>query len=496
VAVLGFTLSVATNVLHFSASVRSMPVPATPVAWVIACAYGALAALIIMHLWRAATSHWLLLVTAIAVFVVSAAHLIYYAGRRESLVVDLVIHNASLPLVAALLYNEYRFALADVFLKRALSLVVLVVISSTLYVVALDAGKWIGLALWMATALIYPSLRDMVTHVVDRWILRRSTAREVRARLASVITVAETPVAVLDRTCSVLREALTAQWVSWHDSQTNAERPPSARVVVPVSEAPGYVIDVGPLAGGRRLLSGDMDLLEAVALDVARRIDAICITAERYERSARESEALRLAAEAELRALHAQLNPHFLFNALTTIGHLIREAPDRAVETLLRLTELLRAVLRRSAGELVTVREELALVESYLSIERARFEERLSVQIDVPAGVENVRILPLVIQPLVENAIKHGIAPLAAGGLVRVTVIPDGSAEAGVIIRVRDTGAGATSTDLAYGRAHGVGLANVERRIAQYYGAEASLRVDSTPGVGTMVELRLPRKAA
>src|SRR5213592_1423131 len=98
---------------------------------------------------------------------------------------------------------------------------------------------------------------------------------------------------------------------------------------------------------------------------------------ERYQRDIQEQEMRKLAAEAELRALRAQLNPHFLFNALTTIGYLIQTAPEKAVETLMRLTQLLRGVLR-STGEFSTLGDEIKLIESYLEIERARFEERLS----------------------------------------------------------------------------------------------------------------------
>ena len=95
----------------------------------------------------------------------------------------------------------------------------------------------------------------------------------------------------------------------------------------------------------------------------------------------------RLATEAELRALRAQLNPHFLFNALNTLGHLMQAAPDRALATLYQLTGLLRAVLRRTNGQFVALREELEIVESYLAIEHERFQERLIVSIDVPDDV-------------------------------------------------------------------------------------------------------------
>ncbi len=177
-----------------------------------------------------------------------------------------------------------------------------------------------------------------------------------------------------------------------------------------MAEPPRYVLEVAELTGGRRLLSDDHAVLEAIASLLGRRIDAIRLTHERYERELREQEIGKLATEAELRALRAQINPHFLFNALTTIGYLIQTAPARALETLMRLTALLRGVLR-SEGEFTTLGRELELIESYLDIERARFEQRLRVRIDVPPTLRDLRVPPLLLQPIVENAVKHGIAP-------------------------------------------------------------------------------------
>ena len=171
---------------------------------------------------------------------------------------------------------------------------------------------------------------------------------------------------------------------------------------------------IGELLGGRRLLSGDISLLESIALVTARRLDTLRVAHERIEASVREQQISRLATEAELRALRAQLNPHFLFNALTTVGYLIQTSPNRAMETLLRLTSLLRGVLRRTTTEFGTLGDELDLIEAYLEIEQARFEERLRVTIDVPAALRTLPIPPLLVQPLVENAVKHGIAQSAA----------------------------------------------------------------------------------
>jgi LytS/YehU family sensor histidine kinase len=124
----------------------------------------------------------------------------------------------------------------------------------------------------------------------------------------------------------------------------------SADVAVPTIDRPQFSIVVGDLRGGR-LLSDDVAMVESIAQLLARRVDAIRMERERYEHHLREQEIRRLASEAELRALRAQINPHFLFNVLTTIGQLIEVAPERAMTTLLRLTELLRRVLR-SDGEM------------------------------------------------------------------------------------------------------------------------------------------------
>src|SRR5207245_4293969 len=268
---------------------------------------------------------------------------------------------------------------------------------------------------------------------------------------------------------------------------------PVTLVTVPSTDSPRFVIVVGQLSGGRRLLSDDLATLEGIAVIVARRIDAIRITNERYERELREQEIGKLATEAELRALRAQVNPHFLFNALTTIGYLIQTAPPRALDTLMRLTGLLRAVLR-SEGELTTLGREIDVIEWYLDIERARFDERLRVAIDVPARLRSIRVPPLVLQPLVENAVKHGIAAKGAGGEVvivaRVHEADESLRQLSVV--VTDTGAGATPAAIERGRERGVGLRNVERRLQCQYGATASLSIRSVPDEGTTVEVRIP----
>jgi LytS/YehU family sensor histidine kinase len=193
-----------------------------------------------------------------------------------------------------------------------------------------------------------------------------------------------------------------------------------------------------------------------------------------------------LATQAELRALRAQINPHFLFNALTTIGYLIQSAPPRALETLLRLTTLLRGVLR-SEGEFTTLRHERELVESYLQIERERFEERLRIHVDVPDEMAELLIPSLILQPLVENAIKHGIANARHGGMVWITA---SRLERPPRIRIAVRNTGAPLTRHAPGG--GIGLTNVRRRLLHYFGADAVVRLDRDEDGSTIAELVLP----
>lgn len=479
---------------------------------------------------------------ALAVFAVSAQHLSHHEGRDYPLWIEVMGHHASLPLVFAILYQDYRFALVDLFLKRALVLVLLVGLAFALFegIAArrLESHIFQGqldpfavgliLSLWVLTALLYPVMQRAVNRVVDSWLLGRADYDAVRASIAEQIAALETPEAVLDTLCPRLSAALTARDLRWAVSEPDAvpesnaiksgrvlmpqidrsrnsrwrreSRPGSkpAIVSIPTATAPHYHLLVGELAGGRRLMSDDLSLLDAVASMAARRIDAVRVIHERCMRDLQEQEIHNLATEAELRALRAQINPHFLFNALTTLGYLIQTSPDRAQETLMRLTTLLRTVLRHSDGEFTTIGEELELIESYLEIERARFEERLRVHIDVAEDARTLRIPSLLIQPLVENAIKHGVSPSRTGGDIFIEIhceAQPGGAGKRCRIRVRDTGAGASEIELAHGRRRGVGLATIEQRIARHYGEAANLRIRTARGEGATVELELPAGA-
>jgi two-component system, LytTR family, sensor kinase len=476
---------------------------------------------------------------ALATFAVSALHLSQLHQGDASWPVELVGHHASLPLAFAILYQDYPFALADLFLKRALALVAIVAVAfaaiATFGLQSVAFAQFVHVdprqvsvlvTLWVATALLYPSLRRVTAWFVDTIVLHRPDYPTLRAAIARRVQASDDIPTLLSAVCELLAPALSAPLVTWREWQLSGDDelgptvisgtearailksaavgdsssagelfsgPITAIVTVPTSDRPRFVIAIPQLTGGRRLLSDDLATLEAIAVVVARRIDAIRITDERYEREIREQEIGKLATEAELRALRAQINPHFLFNALTTIGYLIQTAPPRALQTLLRLTSLLRAVLK-SEGEFTTLGRELEVVEAYLDIEHARFEQRLRVTIDVPPRLRNIRLPPLVLQPIVENAVKHGIAQKQIGGeiVIRARVDRLGDDTRRLSLIVEDTGAGTTADALERGRGAGVGLRNVERRLQAHYETSASLSIRTVPGEGTVVEILMP----
>lgn len=199
------------------------------------------------------------------------------------------------------------------------------------------------------------------------------------------------------------------------------------------------------------------------------------------------TEALR--TRAELEALRGRLDPHFLFNTLHSLRALVRRDASRAEEAIDRLAALLRATLearREGARDDVTLREELAFVDDYLALETLRLGDRLRIVRDVDAGALDAELPAFSIQPLVENAIVHAIAPRGAGGTLALRVAAEGDA---VRVTVRDDGPGADPAAVA--RATGVGLDTVRRRVVA--GAGRRLDVETAPGTGFAVHLVLPR---
>ncbi len=211
------------------------------------------------------------------------------------------------------------------------------------------------------------------------------------------------------------------------------------------------------------------------------------------QRRAAQAAELELAlVRAQLVALQRQIHPHFLFNTLHVISAFVRRKPDAAEEMIERLSELLRLTLRRSDAHEVPLADELNHLNAYLAIERVHFGERLAVLVDIEAGADRVLVPSLLLQPLVENAIRHGIAPRAAGGQVAVTARLDGDRLA---LRIEDDGVGLPTEGPAR-LPSGVGTRNVQARLERLYGVEQRMEFAPRPGGGLIVALSLPARIA
>lgn len=483
--------------LHAIAAAQGQAVPAPSALIVLTATLLLIAPMLFMATRRQTNGARAMWLTGLAVFTVSALHLGTFHGARESWVNELLGHHASIPLAFAILYQEYRFALADLFLKRALTLLAAVAVIFAAWAAvrpllpAEASPQTIGVLLgaWATTLLIFPWLRTHIARFVDRVVLGRANYARFMDDLNTLVQRCGSESEALDATCLALAPALSAASVGWeHQDLEPVGAAHDGEVVIHTTDAPRPVLRIHQLAGGRRLLSDDLAMLHHLSLVLGRRIDAIRLADERYTRMLREREIRTLATEAELKALRAQINPHFLFNALTTIGYLIQTAPPAALNTLLRLTTLLRSVLR-SEGEFTTLGREREMIEAYLDIERARFEERLEVRLDLPRPLDDVAIPALILQPLVENAIKHGITRSRDGGRVAVSATLD---DAAARLRIVVSNTGVPFDGVSPGEEGGVGLTNVRSRLEAHYGLEARFQIGAAPSGETVAELIVP----
>jgi two-component system LytT family sensor kinase len=201
-----------------------------------------------------------------------------------------------------------------------------------------------------------------------------------------------------------------------------------------------------------------------------------------------------LLMEAEVRALRAQISPHFIYNALTAIASYILTDPARARELVVEFADFTRYSFRRH-GDFTTLAEELKSIDQYLLLERARFGERLQVSLRIAPEVLGVPIPFLSLQPLVENAVRHGLEAREGTGHISITA-EDSPHEA--LVQIEDDGAGMDPErlrEVLAGRAGGihVGLRNVDARLRQVYGDDHGLVIETAPGHGTLVTLRVPK---
>jgi two-component system LytT family sensor kinase len=421
-------------------------------------------------------------------------------------------------------FADFRFA--DIFVRRSLRVAIAGIFGlAACFGLAAFRGRLPGegandMAITVAVAaatLLSPGLDDLIGTLVHRWIFRQpddaATARSLWEVLISVGTKEEVFAAAERICCSTLE--LGAARVLPRD-QVPGEHPqldlsggvaaeilsvsaetagsgvlPGFRsaVVVPVQVrgVTSYVLAVEP--GSRRpvLRTGDAAFLRTVAAQVSSRLDGLAFEEERMNRERDAARLQQQLLEAELRALRAQVNPHFLSNSLNAIADLTATNPAGAETMIVRLANTFRRLLLHANRADNTVEEELAFLRDYLSIEEVRFGPRLQVAIEADGDVLQELVPSLILQPLVENSIRHGLAPKPGPGHLKLQARISGP---DIELVVEDDGIGRGTRQKS---AYGVGLRNVAERLKTLHAGNAALHFEYLQPSGARVTLRMPR---
>jgi hypothetical protein len=402
---------------------------------------------------------------ALLLFALSFTHL-HSQDAPHAWPVELLVHHAGIPLALWVLMQDYRFLLLDAFLRFLANILLAAGFAWLGAVLAASIGwfdyrqlpppRVVLLGVCVTLALVaFSALRRAVQQLLTRLVFRRGDAEALLERIRKMPVREEAEFA----------EAAAAEIAAFFQAERQGATP---------AGAPALPFGLGRRAGGRPYLSEDLALLA--------RLEAL--VNERLEHH-REQRLRELVSQAELRALQARIHPHFLFNALNALyGSIPREA-QAARRAVLHLAEIFRYLLKGTGG-LIPLEKELEIVEAYLEIESLRLGERLRWKVGVEPEARAVLIPVLSLQPLVENAVRHGIAPSSEPGEVRVTARIRGAV---CKIAVSDTGPGFEED----GNTEGIGLGNVRRRLALHFG-EPRLTVRREGGL-TVVSFTVPAPA-
>jgi len=436
--------------------------------------------------------------------------------------VSVMSKQSTLLVVLGAFFLFARFRFADVFIHKGIR-ILLASAASALVCIAMYAD-WIGnlaartafpraaevfLGSMVLTVLLlkFASIDRWIEQHVDRWVVRAPDYRNATRELAEALQNAQSNEEVIAIACEKSRTTLDLESIQFipldrmptavlpaeiHDGEVVESAQADLLIPVRYAGAVNAVLAVSP--GGadcRGLVSHEVSHLRTVAAQIGARIDALHQERDLVERRNRESLLMQQLTEAELRALRAQINPHFLFNALNTIADMIVTNPTGAEAMTLRLARVFRHVLAHSSRPWTSIREEVEFLRAYLQIEEARFGDRLHVDIDVPSEVGLHQIPSLILQPVVENALKHGLAPKPGPGHLRVSAELQGD---DVCLKIEDDGMGPDSTGSK--QSLGVGLPNVSQRLAMLYENRASVRLEPRESGGTSVTILIPRVLA
>ena len=424
-----------------------------------------------------------------------------HAGQAWS--EEIALHHAGIPLALFIVLQEYRFLLLDAFVRSVASATlagafcgVLLAANERWQITALAANNpvYAGFAVVGAcgSLILFASSRNWLQGWLTARVFRRpridGTVRKiVNSGAASEQALIESLVEIIAKHTGAEHFEICAQVPSQAESllfpESISALPPRleglpfwAEVALPLRFSRGEfkLILLGRRTGGRRYLSEDLRDLGHLSLIAAGRLDRF-----------RSEEVERLAVRAELRALQAQINPHFLFNSLNALYGTIPRQADAARRTVVNLADMFRYFLQTDRTH-IALSEEVRIIRAYLEIEQLRLGDRLHCRIEIDPGAESVQIPALSIQPLIENAVRHGVANRQGQGDVSLCVQ---RVAGGVNVRVTDSGPGFAPESSPEGT--GVGLDNVRQRLRYSYGPEAALVIHSGTD-GTSVSFFIP----
>jgi two-component system, LytTR family, sensor kinase len=416
-------------------------------------------------------------------------------------------------MVAGGLFGLSRFRFSDIFAQRGLrillgALIALAIahLARVMFGAATDeeppsmklAVLAFAIIIWIAIVL-YAKVTAVSDWLVDRQIFRQTDYRHALKSFRETISseseagaIFETGRAFAKKTLRIA-DALIRPDDNAEESTNTVRCDYGHEYVFHISKGSDHsgaalVITTG--AGRHILFNAEIDFLREVCLTIERRLEAIDRERENIERARREAHLVKQLVEAELRALRAQINPHFLFNSLNSIAALITAEPEAAEEMIIRLSKIFRHVLTYHDRPFSSVNEEISFLQTYLEIEKVRFGDRLQVNFDIEAATLQLAIPTFILQPLVENSLKHGLGPKVGENLLTIRAR---QLSQHLELTVEDNGVGATVTKKVPGRGcTGLGLRNVEERLQTVYRGDAQFSFESVPRMGSRAQILIP----
>lgn len=382
------------------------------------------------------------------------------------------------------LYYKERLVFFDLVIKRGAFFALALVGLTLFFTLARGTEPLIAALLlvpfWLMSPWIYSRLTRAIDHV---WLRRKYSSPEAERKFVADVQVAANQDDLRHRAAESLSEIFQAPAHIHFD----VPHPLPPEGALQAGMANGSIL-LDPRANYVPYLSDDLRLIQSLARTLGVVLENVRFREQQEQQQAREQHLRLLASRAELKALRAQINPHFLFNALNAIAGLIPDQPALADETVEQLAEVFRYTLRKSENEWVRFDEELEFVAAYLRVERARFGDRLKIDFDLDPHARAISIPAMTIQPLVENAIRHGVSALETCGTIRLrSTLNDGLLQ----VEVFDNGPG-FPPGFSLEKTVGHGLRNITERLKGYYGGSAELCWDCGPN-GTRIVLKIPR---